>query len=175
MDFLMLQLCCLFLLNFQFCQTGWSNSHKWSDPHVTCPAQKNKIYYFPVLWTLWALNYIGCSSRNIVLFLVTRNCSTWLKIKGGVEDTTLEAKDTKKFEAMAKHRFPEDRPFRGQGQELSRPRPRTKDKILQVISTKKVFTQKFCKISEKFRTFSKIKKQKRSLWITTRSLACSKT
>ena len=47
--------------------------------------------------------------------------------KGGVEDTRLEAKakDTKKSEA--KDSPTEDRPSRGQGQECSRPRPKTKD------------------------------------------------
>ena len=35
--------------------------------------------------------------------------------KGGVEDTTFEAKDTKKSEAKAKDRLLEDRPSRGQG------------------------------------------------------------
>ena len=43
--------------------------------------------------------------------------------RGGVKDTTLEAKDSKKSEA--KDRLFEDRPSRGQGQEWSR--PRTKD------------------------------------------------
>ena len=42
--------------------------------------------------------------------------------KGGVEDTTLDAKDTKN---EAKDRLSEDRPFRGQEQECSRPKPRT--------------------------------------------------
>ena len=62
--------------------------------------------------------------------------------RGGVEDTRLEAKPkaTKKSEAKAKDSLFEDRPSRGQGQECSRPRPRTKDtrasvkkKILQKI------------------------------------------
>ena len=39
----------------------------------------------------------------------------------------LEAKDTKKSEAKAKDSLSEDKPSRGQGQECSRPRPRTKD------------------------------------------------
>ena len=48
-------------------------------------------------------------------------------IRGVVEDTVLEAKDTKKSEANAKNRLSEDRPSRDQGQECSRPRPRTKN------------------------------------------------
>ena len=42
--------------------------------------------------------------------------------RGGVEDTMLEAKDTKKSEVKAKDSPTEDRPSRGQGQECSRPR-----------------------------------------------------
>ena len=45
-------------------------------------------------------------------------------IRGRVEDTRLEAKDTKKI--------------RGQGQTLSRPRPRTKDTDASVLQKKKV-------------------------------------
>ena len=50
-------------------------------------------------------------------------------VRGGVEDTRLEAKakDTKKTESKAKDSLSEDRRSRGQGQECSRPRPRTKD------------------------------------------------
>ena len=75
----------------------------------------------------------------------------------GVEDTRLEAKDTKKFEAKdkkksetkdtkksetkAKDSLFEDRPSRGQGQECSRPRPRTKDTAASVLQKKDL--QKF--------------------------------
>ena len=54
---------------------------------------------------------------------------TYIISKGGVEDTRLEAKakDTKKSEAKAKDSLSEDRYSRGQGQECSRPRLRTKD------------------------------------------------
>ena len=74
-------------------------------------------------------------------------------IRGGVEDTKLEAKakDTKKnprprpttqkkSEAKAKDSLFEDRPSRGQGQEYSR--PRTKDTGASVLQKKKGF-QKF--------------------------------
>ena len=52
--------------------------------------------------------------------------------RGGVEDTRLEAKakDTKKSEAKAKDSLSEDRHSRGQGQECSRPRPRTQAHVL---------------------------------------------
>ena len=49
--------------------------------------------------------------------------------RGGVEDTRLEAKDTKKSEA--KDSPSEDRHSRGQGQECSR--PRTKDTAASVL------------------------------------------
>ena len=57
--------------------------------------------------------------------------------RGGVEDTRLEAKakDTKKSEA--KDSLSEGRPSRGQGQECSRPRPRTKDTAARVLQKKK--------------------------------------
>ena len=65
--------------------------------------------------------------------------------RGGVEDTRLEAKDTKKSEAKAKDSPFENRLSRGREQECSRPRPRTKStdasvlgkKIFQAISKKR--------------------------------------
>ena len=57
--------------------------------------------------------------------------------RGGVEDTRLEAKakDTKKL-------F-EDRHSRGQGQECSRPRPRTKDTSVSALQKKKGLHKNF--------------------------------
>ena len=52
--------------------------------------------------------------------------------RGGVEDTRLEAKDTK--ESKAKNSLSEDRPCRGQEQERSR--PRTKDTATSVLQKK---------------------------------------
>ena len=49
--------------------------------------------------------------------------------RGGVEDTRLDAK--------AQNSLSEDRPFRGQGQECSRARPRTKDTGTSVLKKKK--------------------------------------
>ena len=65
--------------------------------------------------------------------------------RGGVEDTRLEAKDTKKSEA--KDSLSEDRTSRGQGQECSRPRPRTKDTLASVLQKKKVIKIFFQAIS----------------------------
>ena len=70
--------------------------------------------------------------------------------RGGVEDTRLEAKDTKK--SKAKDSLFEDRHSRGQGQKCSRPRPRTKDtsaSALQKKKKKKVFTKIFQAISKR--------------------------
>ena len=69
-------------------------------------------------------------------------------IRGGVEDTRLEAKakDTKSSKPKAKDNPFEDRPSRGQEQECSRPRPRAQ---VQVLSKKKVFKNFFQVISKK--------------------------
>ena len=66
--------------------------------------------------------------------------------RGGFEDTRLEAKakDTKKSEA--KDSLSEDKPSRGQEQECSRPRPRTKDTAASVLQ-KKVCQKVFHAIS----------------------------
>ena len=72
------------------------------------------------------------------------------KIRGGVENTRLEAeaKDTKKNpRPRAKDSLSEDRPSRGQGQECSRPRPRTKDTGASVLQKKKMFKNFFQAIS----------------------------
>ena len=65
--------------------------------------------------------------------------------RGGVEDTRLEAKakDTKKAESKAKDSPSEDRTSRSQGQECSRPRPRTKDTRASVFQKKKERSSNF--------------------------------
>ena len=68
--------------------------------------------------------------------------------RGGVEDTRLEAKDTKKSEAKPKDSLSEDRHSRGQGQECSRPRPRTKDTSASALQ-KERSSQKFFRRSPK--------------------------
>ena len=80
-------------------------------------------------------------------------------IRGGVEDTKLEAKakDTKKSEAKAKDSLSEDRHSRGQGQECSRPRPRTKD------TKRKCSPKKKKRSSQKFFSKKKKKKKKKGL------------
>ena len=80
-------------------------------------------------------------SIEIMLFL-----SATTKVKGGVEDTRLEAKDTKKI--------------RGQGQTLSRPRTHTfeaKDTSVSALQKKKKrSSQKFFKRSPRKNVFQKI-------------------
>ena len=99
----------------------------------------------------------NCSSTGCKM-LASHLASSWweeptMESRGGVEDTRLEAKakakDTKKSEAKAKAKdsLSEDRPSRGQGQECSRPRPRTKDTAASVFQKKKVFKKVFQAIS----------------------------
>ena len=59
--------------------------------------------------------------------------TTWwyFIVRGGVEDARLEAK------AKAKDSLSEDRHSRGQGQECSRPKPRTKDTSVSCSIKKK--------------------------------------
>ena len=52
-----------------------------------------------------------------------------VEVRGGVEDTRLEAKGSKKFRGQ------------GQGQNLLRPRPRNKDTDASVLHKKKFFKQ----------------------------------
>ena len=69
-------------------------------------------------------------SVTVRCFCKWKSCTHVIAIpRGGIEDTRLEAKakDTKKSEAKAKDSLSEDKHSRGQGQECSRPRPRTKD------------------------------------------------
>ena len=70
---------------------------------------------------------------------VSQNFCMRVKARSGVEDTRLEAKDTKKSEA--KDSLSEDRHSRGQGQECSRPRPRTQTQVLS--KKKRRSSQKF--------------------------------
>ena len=93
--------------------------------------------------------------KYIGLFVILFMC---VIVRGGVEDTRLEAKakDTKKIEA--KDSLSEDRHSRGQGQECSRPRPRTKDTRARALQKKKVFPKIFQAISEKKKTKKNKKK-----------------
>ena len=106
---------------------------------------------------LWISKHFYSLLKFLLLYMVNR---------GWVEDTKIEAKakDTKKSEAKAKDSLSEDRHSRGQGQECSRPRPRTKDtsasalqkkkkvftKIFQAVSTKKRFPKNFSRAPQNF-------------------------
>ena len=95
--------------------------------------------------------------RSFFLLLYCSTTKGSIAIRDGVEDTRLEAKDTKKSEA--KDIPSEDRYSRGQGQECSRPRPRTKDQGQRGsdLRQKKVFAPKIRKFSGKFRRSPKKK------------------
>ena len=80
--------------------------------------------------------------------------------RGGVEDTRLEAKDTKKSEA--KDSLSEDRHSRGQGQECSRPRTKDTKRKRSPKKKKKVFTKIFQAISKNEKKRSSQKFFKRS-------------
>ena len=56
--------------------------------------------------------------------------------RGGVENTRLKPNTQKKSEAKAKDSPSEERPSRGQGQECSKPRPRTEDPGASILLKK---------------------------------------
>ena len=77
-------------------------------------------------------------------------CKLAVAARGGVEDTRLEAKDTKKIRGQG-----QGQPFRGQT--LSRPRPRTQAQVLS--KEKKRSSQKFFRRSpKKKKVFTKIQR-----------------
>ena len=104
----------------------------------------------------FSLNNSWLSNKAFITWLHSTN--SYLIIRGGVEDTRLEAKakDTKKSKAKAKDSLSEDRHSRGQGQECSRPRPRTKDTSASALRKKKRSSQKFFRRSPEKNVFQKI-------------------
>ena len=68
-----------------------------------------------------------------------------------VESRTQGSRPRTQKKSEAKDSLSEDRHSRGQGQECSRPRPRTKDTSASVLQKKKVFTQILQAISTKKR------------------------
>ena len=93
---------------------------------------------------------INESLQQQITFLVIFTVIT----RGGVEDTRLEAKDTKKIRGQGQGSLSEDRHSRGQGQECSR--PRTQAQVLSKIKNKKRSSQKFFKRSPQKNVFQKI-------------------
>ena len=83
--------------------------------------------------------------KAVLVFILTYGHESWVMTRGGVEDTRLEAKDS----------LSEDRHSRGQGQECSRPRPRTKDTSASALQKKKGLHKNFSSDLHK-KTFSKI-------------------
>ena len=64
-----------------------------------------------------------------------------------VESRTQGSRPRTQKKSEAKNSLFEDRPSRGQGQECSRPRPRTKDTAASVLQKKKTFKKVFQAIS----------------------------
>ena len=161
---------------------GWTKSHKiiwrgkgeWNPPvncYVIQPSSNNNFIHF-------RQQQSNCIKRKRLSKNKTRGIIINVRARGGVEDTRLEAKakakDTKKSEAKAKAKdsLSEDRHSRGQGQECSRPRPRTKDtkrkcspkkkkkrssqKFFRRSPKKKRSSQKFFKRSPRKNAFQKI-------------------
>ena len=89
--------------------------------------------------TFWTQNILSQGKQT---FCCSAGWNWGVIARGGVENTRLEAKikDTKKSEAKAKDSLSKDRHSRGQGQECSRPRPRTQ---AQVLSKKKGLHKNF--------------------------------
>ena len=79
-------------------------------------------------------------------------------IRGGVEDTKLEAKDTKKSQAKAKDSASENRPSRGQGPRLPAQVFSKIKKVFKIIFraiSKKGLQKFFFRRSTKFEQFKK--------------------
>ena len=109
-----------------------SYSHLLDFPWLLMHARQTCYFFcwFCLLILHWPAEFVGCGYGKCFF--------AYLYIRGGVEDTRLEAKarDTKKIRGRAQ-------PFRGQT--LSRPSPRTKDTGVRwkVFSKKKVFKNFF--------------------------------
>ena len=80
---------------------------------------------------IWFYDLEILEIQNVIIFFAQR---LWRErnvcIRGGVEDTTFEAKtknSKKKYKAKAKDRIFEDKTSRGQEQKWSRSRPRTEE------------------------------------------------
>ena len=108
---------------------------EWNGMKDITNGMEDILRYFH---TNFILDFVHCIYRKIV-------CGCRIVIRGGVEDPTLEAKaKDSKENRRPKTNFSRTDPLeakdnkaRGQRQEGSRPKPRTKDTVLQVVSEKK--------------------------------------
>ena len=73
-----------------------------------------------------------------------------------MESRTQDSRPRTQKKSEAKDSLSEDRLSRGQGQECSRPRPRTKDTSASALQKKKVFTKIFQAICNKKKVFTNI-------------------
>ena len=101
------------------------------------------------------MSFLEQHNRKMVRFVLL----ACIPLKPEVESKTQGSRPRtqKKSEAKAKDSLSEDRHSRGQGQECSRPKARTKDTRAQVLSKKKKkSSQKFFKRSPRKNVFQKI-------------------
>ena len=122
-----------------------SNSNIFIRVQVRVRVQKNYVFEFKFEFgkiTEFFRVQVQIRVRSPAIYIKSsaKQCSI---SRGGVEDTRLEAKDTKKSEAKVKDSLSENRRSRGQGQECSRPRPRTKDTSASSLQKKKGLHKKF--------------------------------
>ena len=109
----------------------------WNMEDATWNGMKDNLPYFH---TNSILDFVHCTSKKYMR--ISGSCR-----RCGVEDSTFEAKAKGSKKSEAKDRPIENRPSQGQGQEASRPKPRAKDTILQVVSEKRKW------LSRRNRTF----------------------
>ena len=83
-------------------------------------------------------------------------CVCTVLYRSEVEATRLEAKDTKKIPGQGQEQAFRGQTLSSQGQECSRPRPRTKDTSASALQKKKRSSQKFFKRSPPKNVFQKI-------------------
>ena len=90
--------------------------------------------------------------KSFMMFLCTafyqdHRCSLIPEVESRTQDSRPRRRTQKKSEAKAKDSLSDNRTSRGQGQECSRPRPRTEETGASVLLKKKVFKNIFQAIS----------------------------
>ena len=95
------------------------------------------------------MSFLEQHNRKMVRFVLLACLPLKPEVESKTQGSRPRPKTQKKSEA--KDSLSEDRHSRGQGQECSRPKARTKDTRAQVLSKKKVFTKIFQAISTKKR------------------------
>ena len=122
------------------------------ESHIVLSTMHAYQYAYSIQCTAYSLSILILNWNKIFYLLINALHHHYVigDIKGGVEDTMIEAKakakDTKKFQ--------------GEGQTLSRPRPRTKDSGASALQKKKGFQKNFSSNLKKkvFKNFFQAKK-----------------